>query len=589
MRSSIAIVGVGPRGLSILERLCDAGPTRRNDLTVHLIDPNPAGSGAHYPEQANHLLMNTVAGQVSMFRTGDSATEMPVSGLGLAEWAGVDDNVYLPRSVLGRYLTYPYRRFRRAAANRCTLREHRARATQLRLLHDRSWAIHLSDDSTVRADFVFLTTGHGANHPGPEDERLLRFADDFASTNRRLRHLPTCYPLWQLDTIDPASRVAVRGMGLSAIDVVASLTAGRGGRFVPRRGGGLTYRPSGQEPRLFVYSRSGRVFWPRATNQKAPADTYQGTFLTADVVGALRATHGQLDFDEHVLPLLLADMRAAATSTGTVPEPARIDSVLRPRRLPSHRTLDEYQAAIVDFLAMDEVRAAEGNLRDPVKAATDALRDLRDNLRSAVEHRGLTPESHERFCRVHAPLMDTVAAGPPLSRAQEWRALFESGILRLGSGPAPRVRTDEESGTFVIDGDHRSSPATQCDVIVGAAVDRFMPERDTSSLVRSLLTAGHARGFRNGPFSPGGFDIDTAGRLVGADGTVAPNICAVGHLTEGPHYFTNMLPAPGLDSRVTADAAVAVDAMAEHLLRIEASRGEPVGVGTRGLMQGAMR
>jgi uncharacterized NAD(P)/FAD-binding protein YdhS len=581
MRSSVAIIGAGPRGLSVLERLCDVHATSCDGLTVHLIDPNPPGSGTHYPDQANHLLMNTVAGQVSMFRTGDSVAEMPVSGLSLADWAGVDGDVYLPRSVLGRYLTYAYRRFCREAANRITFREHRTRASQLRLLRDQTWAVHLPDGSIVRVDFVFLATGHGTNHPGPEDERLTQFVEDCGEINRRLRYLRNCYPLLQLDTIDSASRVAVRGMGLSAIDVVAALTAGRGGQFVPRRGGGLTYRPSGHEPRLFVYSRSGRVFWPRATNQKAPTDTYQASFLTTDAISALQAAHGQLDFDEHVLPLLLADMRAAAASAGMA-DLREIDFVLRPQRLPSARTPDQYQAAIVDFLATDEIRAAEGNMSNPVKAATDVLRDLRDNLRSAVEHRGLTAESHERFCRVYAPLMNTVAAGPPMSRAQEWRALFDSGILRLATGPAPIVRTDKESGTFVIHSDHRSSPATRCDVIIGATVDPFVPERDTSPLVGSLLTAGLARGFRNGWFSPGGFDIDTAGRLIGANGAVTPNICALGHLTEGPHYFTNMLPAPGVDSRVTADAAAAVGAMSDHVLRIGTFRGEPVAT------QGAM-
>jgi uncharacterized NAD(P)/FAD-binding protein YdhS len=539
---------------------------------VHIIDPNPPGSGTHYPDQANHLLMNTIAGQVSMFRAGDSAAGRPVSGLGLAEWAGVDDDVYLPRSALGRYLTYSYRRLLRAASDRILVREHAAWATRLRLSRDQSWAIHLSDGSTVTADFVFLATGHGTNHPTQEDERLAQFVADNARTNQRLRYLRNCYPLWQLDTIDPASRVAVRGMGLSAIDVIASLTVGRGGRFVPRPDGGLAYRPCGFEPKIFVYSRSCRIFWPRAVNQKAPSDTYQASFLTADAIRALRAANGQLDFDEHLLPLLLADMRAAAAAAGPVPDLAEIDSVLHPPGDPvRNRTLDGQQAAIIDFLAMDEVRAAEGNTRNPIKAATDALRDMRDNVRATVEHGGLTPTSHERFCRVYSPLMNAVAAGPPLSRSREWRALFDSGILRLASGPAPTVRTDAESAAFTIDSDYQCSP-TQCDVIVGASVDRFTPERDTSSLVRSLLTAGLARGFRNDWFSPGGFDIDTAGRLVGAEGTVTPNICALGHITEGPHYFTNMLPAPGVDSRVTADAAAAVDAMSDHLLQVRSFR-----------------
>jgi hypothetical protein len=37
----------------------------------------------------------------------------------------------------------------RAASDRVVVREHGAWATQLHLLHDQTWAIHLSDGSTV--------------------------------------------------------------------------------------------------------------------------------------------------------------------------------------------------------------------------------------------------------------------------------------------------------------------------------------------------------------------------------------------------------------------------------------------------------
>lgn len=567
MHVSVAIVGAGPRGLSVLERICGTPQVHGDGLTVHMIDPEPPGSGAHRPDQPNYLLMNTIAGQVSMFRTGDSAAaENPISGPSLAEWAGVDDNTYLSRSVLGRYLSYCYRRFRTQAPDTVRIQEHRARAEALRSQPDRSWVVQLSDGSTVSADYVFLATGHGTNRPTSEDDRLERFVADHRRTNPRLRYLRNCYPLRELDTIEPGSHVAVRGMGLSAIDTVASFTIGRGGQFVPRSDGELVYLPTGDEPQIHVYSRSSRVLWPRAVNQKAPSEGYRASFLTANEVRSLREAKGQLDFEHHVLPLLLADMRVAAGDVEPMADVSDIESILHPPGLGQPRTLSQYQSAITDFLAMDERRAAEGNRTNPVKAATDALRDMREELRSAVEHRGLTPASHERFCQVHAPILNTVAAGPPASRSREWRALFASGILHLGAGPGARVQPDADSASFVIHSSHQSSPPTRCDVVVGASLDPFIPDHDTAPLTRSLLSAGHARPFANDWFRPGGFDIDTAGRLIGARGEITPNLCALGNPTEGAHYFTNMLPAPGVDSRVTADAAAAVQAMSDYLL-----------------------
>jgi uncharacterized NAD(P)/FAD-binding protein YdhS len=578
MHVSVAIVGAGPRGLSVLERICGSPANRWDSLTVHLIDPNPPGAGVHSPDQPDHLLMNTVAGQVTMFRTGDSAVVgRPISGPSLADWAGAAAHTYLPRAVLGRYLTYAYQRIRRQAPDSVTIYEHRATAETVRALRDRSWVLRLSDGSIIAADFVFLTTGHSTNHPTTEDHLVQEFISDHRRVNPRLRYVRNCYPLRQLDTIAAGSRVAVRGLGLSSVDTVAALTVGRGGRFVQGPDGELVYRPSGDEPRMHVYSRSGRIFWPRAVHQKTPADLYRPSFLTAARLRELRMTNCQLDFERHVLPLLTADMRTAAESVWPGTNPADVDAILRPQEPARSRSGRDHQSTIVGFLVMDERRAEEGNLGNPIKAATDSLRDMRDSLRSVIEHRGLTPASHQRFNQVYGPILNAVAGGPPLSRSREWRALFASGLLRVGAGPGAGVRADPDFAEFVIDGGPADAePATRCDVVVGASVDPFLPGRDTSPLTRSLLSGGHARPFGNDWFRPGGFDIDTSGRLIGADGEARPNIVALGHPTEGAHYFTNMLPAPGVDSRMTADAAAAVEAMADHLR----DAGHPLGTNT---------
>src|SRR5687767_4787604 len=71
---AIAVVGVGPRGTSVLERLCASAPELTPDtaLTIHLVDPAPPGPGRVWrTDQSAELLMNTVASQVTLF-TDDS-------------------------------------------------------------------------------------------------------------------------------------------------------------------------------------------------------------------------------------------------------------------------------------------------------------------------------------------------------------------------------------------------------------------------------------------------------------------------------------------------------------------------------------
>lgn len=59
----ICLVGVGPRGLAVLERLCamlrHRAPSQA--VTIHLVDPCLPGAGAVWrTDQSWHLLMNTV-------------------------------------------------------------------------------------------------------------------------------------------------------------------------------------------------------------------------------------------------------------------------------------------------------------------------------------------------------------------------------------------------------------------------------------------------------------------------------------------------------------------------------------------------
>ena len=72
----VGIVGAGPRGLSVLERLCaNASPA---GLQVHVVDPYPPGAGRVWrTEQSRHLLMNTVAAQVSMFTVAEADSGSP--------------------------------------------------------------------------------------------------------------------------------------------------------------------------------------------------------------------------------------------------------------------------------------------------------------------------------------------------------------------------------------------------------------------------------------------------------------------------------------------------------------------------------
>ena len=76
----IAIVGLGPRGLSIFERLLSAAellPDRYIDLAI--FEPDKPGCGVHAVEQPGYLMLNTVAGQIGTYPDAAALSELPKS------------------------------------------------------------------------------------------------------------------------------------------------------------------------------------------------------------------------------------------------------------------------------------------------------------------------------------------------------------------------------------------------------------------------------------------------------------------------------------------------------------------------------
>src|ERR1700687_6296095 len=88
----LAIVGLGPRGLSVAERLCANAESllaHGQELVIHLIDPHVFDGGQVWRStQDRVLLMNTVACQVTVFVDDTVDCDGPVvTGPSLYEWA----------------------------------------------------------------------------------------------------------------------------------------------------------------------------------------------------------------------------------------------------------------------------------------------------------------------------------------------------------------------------------------------------------------------------------------------------------------------------------------------------------------------
>lgn len=600
----IAIVGMGPRGVTVLERLLEYAERIPAHVTLDItvFDTNACGEGVHRATQPDHLLINTVAAQVTMFA--------PQSRLGrdgspsLVEWAQLDgyrvvdgafrrlsngdgrainDADHLPRSLLGEYLGWIHARIVAALPPNVTLTHRRATVVDMVPLPG-GYEVIQQDGASQTAQFVFLATGHGQRRPTGTDERFAQFAKRHFFNNPDLAYLATPYPIETLDDVSARATVAIQGFGLTAHDVISALTLGRGGRYV-EHGGELIYEKSGLEPQMLLVSRQCLPFAARGINQKGLTGRHEARFFTPAAVAKLHEAafeasgDPRIDFRVQVLPLVIKEMayayRVAARRGGVdadtfEPAPDELQAVheiLWPLGDREFQSFQDFHAFFHRLFREDLEEALRGNLVSPVKAATDVLRDTREALRTAVEYGGLTPASHRYFIEDFNAITNRVSFGPPLRRNRELLALHAAGLIDVAGGPGTQVIDDDANARFRIEARYGERVERwYADVLVSARLDSYSPLTDASPLSAALLERGIARPFMNGDYHPGGLDIDAGLHPLGPDGESRTRLWAIGFPVEGAHFYTHALPRPGIASRQTRDADCCVQELLDVIV-----------------------
>ncbi|MFE0672516.1 FAD/NAD(P)-binding protein [Streptomyces sp. NPDC058867] len=605
---SVAVVGAGPRGTGVLERLCASAPELLPPgarLTVHMVDPAPPGAGRVWrTDQSPELLMNTVACQVTLFTDASVDCAGPLRpGPSLYEWAGgtLGPDEYPTRAQYGRYLEWVFARTVREAPPSVEVRTHAARATRLDDTPDGHQTLTLDDGRALTGlSAVVLTQGHLPTAPDAPQRRLSAYAG-----RHGLRHVPPANPAdVDLSAVPPGEPLLLRGLGLNFFDHLALLTRGRGGRFV-RAGGRLRYLPSGNEPRLYAGSRRGLPYQARGDNAKGPYGRHLPLVLTSEVIAGFRARAGSgraPDFLAEIWPLVAKEVESVYYSAlpGTPPEFTGRFLATAHRGPEEAALLDEFGIPEADrwswdrisrpyagtrfggpgawrgwllaYLREDARQAALGNVAGPLKAALDVLRDLRNELRRIVDHGGLSGASRrDHLDRWYTPLNAFLSIGPPRRRVEELTALLEAGTVEV---LGPRLEVREEDGAWVAHSPEVPGSAVRVTTLVEARLPEPDLRRTSDELLARLLKTGQCRPHTVDGHETGGLDVtERPYRLRDRQGKPHRARFAFGVPTEGVHWVTAAGARPGVDSVTLADA----DAVARAALRAAGSQtiGQP--------------
>ena len=480
-----AIIGAGPRGTSVLERLlanvaaagteAAAGAVR---LHIDVIDPYPAGSGHVWqPEQSRLYLMNTQSFYPTLIPE-DPALAKPVAGSTFDQWRARQQHEPLPgltgdelaelavlastdfpsRALYGRYLRSMLDELTANAPVGVTIEFHETTALSVRRAGDGMFDVGLATGETLRTGSVVLALGHIPSRLNAEQREL-----QAAARQLGLQYLPPAVPAdvdW--DRVPAGEPVLVRGMGLNFFDAMGQLTEGRGGKFVTK-GGALAYEPSGQEPVIIAASRRGTPYRAKAALDGYYPSSVTLRYLTEAALERFRTAGIRPGFDHDLWPLLHRDTLWAYYSTlvrsqpGAVPDSAAFLAALDEALHPHAHSAANWEDSVDSVLAVHvgpRHRLDLPGLAAPLAGRSFASRAhldaavveylLDDARRSALGEDDPVKMAIGALHHGRAVLKTAVADGGITD--ESWvaglRGWFESFVEGLASGP-PALRDEQ--------------------------------------------------------------------------------------------------------------------------------------------------
>lgn len=588
---AIVFIGGGPRTAGVLERIAANRPhVFAGPLQIHVVEPHIPGSGRIWRyDQDPGLLLNSMAADITMFTDESVDCAGPAApGPGLAEWAaGVLDasiidvpdfpqplwkqlrtltgTTFPTRQLQSQYLEWFFRRAARSLGRSVTV--HRTTAVGITAPEGGGHDVALANGRTLHADIVVTALGHTDSKP---DAVSAGFAD-FAARHGGYHAAPAYTTDVDYSPIGPGQDVIVAGMGLAFVDLLVLLMEGRGGRFQETNDGGLRYLPSGREPRLWAGSRRGVPYHSKISavlRGQAPGPLQ---FFTA-AVEALLEQHGELDFREHLWPLIAkeagyyyyqelltgsperatmgwdsfaaryagldwysgerADLVAAAVpDAGLHLDLERLDRPFAGLRFDGHQAV---QDAVAEYIENDLALRDSPNHPETL-ALFLALLHVYMEVGRVVPAERLNARSQQLIHGWWHGFFSFVDSGPPPHRLREMLALHRAGLLQF-LGPGLEVTLDEEGGTF-----RATSPHSGVSVSAQAVIEARLPSTSVARSLNPVLASLYESGLgseqqlltSDGIHSTGKLLVSPEHRLMGADSKPQPSLFGIGPGTSG--------------------------------------------------------
>ncbi|MDT2755272.1 FAD/NAD(P)-binding protein [Enterococcus pseudoavium] len=573
----VAIIGAGPCGLSMLDRLIKQAPANEK-IEILLFDPDGPGGKVWRADQNDQVMMNTVMQHVTLFSEDE--------GPNLAEWnqtearrylsalkltqtfateLQLDPNDYCQRRYYGVYQRWFFSELIHKLPENIKVTLIEETVVDLTLV-EKSMSLHASKHYPV--DQVILTTGHAQNELSEAEMELQTYAD----THGLFYQGPANPSDAALDELVTGEPVILRGLGLSFFDYLALLVARWGGKFV-ETGNGLSYEPSGKEQLLIVGSGRGLPYHARPKNQKEPGEDAVPQMLTEAFMTQFQGSAVELfDLLKKEAELVFYQKKLAASEIDVASFLAEYrkgqgENVLTKYRIPPEQRLvwqklfdpakevepSAFPTFVEAYLKKDIAEAELGNQRGAIAAAIDTYKELQAPLNYMLDHEHFTAKEYftdflGRFNHNYRFL----TIGPPVIRQKQLLALAEAGIVEF---LAPEMVVEGIDGTFLTYSKKHPQRSFSAKNLIEARLPTTDLKRTKNPLVVQLREKGyvspHVLKFDDEKQPTGALLVQrSTHQVIDQKGRVLPQLYCFGIPLEGLDWLNAASPRPKSKDRI---------------------------------------
>lgn len=504
---NLAIIGIGPRGLSALEHFCNA-ISKYSDLnfpciTMYEREYTP-GSGQVWStaqSSVNWLNISQRALHELKGREAIDSANVQISGFpSYIDWlpkkernsSDEQPDLFPPRSLMGKYLFERFESITKSLSEQACFNVVQADVKKI-TYHNQQFTLHCENDKADSFDEVLLCIGH---QPIEKDEQLAEWYS-YALNKKDALLFTEPYPVERLqeEPLNGKNNIAIRGFGLATLDVIRALTIDRGGNFeiVNEHTFESVYHASQKNPlQIIPFSLDGKPMVSKPLNARIDNKFTPSEEEMEDFKSSIRVyTDGEKEADDiHFLKSAIAKI-AALQYQG-----------LEEQAIHQFEQTETLVQTIYQWLEEEDIKhPALYNAQETVTTIDDynqmALGDRLITLDYCVGQvwRHCQPDMYQLFS--HAKLnnelmakvvvlderMKRYAYGPPLESMQQLLALHKAGILNFDYVNNPTINLVENGWEI-----SKDSSDTICSTMINSILDAPALLKVTSPLITNLLS-----------------------------------------------------------------------------------------------------